>query len=245
VKQIVGGTLTGSGGGPVENFVSELPPAHYAGLYARDGLAGGHVIMLGKGNRAAALEALAAYPGGLQMGGGITLENAGSYLDSGASHVIVTSWLFSKGGVFQKERLRALVETVGKRRLVIDLSCRADGDGWRVAMDRWQTPTDVEITPESLDRFRGSCAELLIHAADVEGKCGGIDARLVEMLGQWAGLPVTYAGGASSVDDLALVDSLSGGVVDLTIGSALDIFGGSGARYADCVVWNGRSKPSV
>jgi phosphoribosylformimino-5-aminoimidazole carboxamide ribotide isomerase len=241
VKQVVGGSFgEGDDGAPVENFVSERPAEHFAGLYREDGLEGGHVIMLGPGNDDAARAALAAYPGGLQIGGGITPGNAAAWLDAGASHVVVTSYCF-EGGQFSEQRLAELVAAVGAERLVLDLSCRASaGGGWRVAKDRWRTVTDLEVTAEALDRLSGSCAEFLVHAADVEGQCGGVDGALVRMLGEWAGAPVTYAGGARSVEDLAEVESLSGGTVDLTIGSALDLFGGDGARYADCVAWNRR-----
>ena len=243
VKQVVGGSFgAGEDGEPVENFVSERPASHFAELYRGDGLTGGHVIMLGPGNEEAALGALSAYPGGLQLGGGITPGNAGSWLDVGASHVIVTSYCF-EGATFSESRLEELVSAVGVGRLVLDLSCRAvEGGGWVVAKDRWRTLTDLEVTAETLDRLAGKCAEFLVHAADVEGQCGGVDGDLVQLLGSWAGAPVTYAGGARSLDDLAEVDALSGGAVDLTIGSALDLFGGDGVRYADCVAWNARGE---
>ena len=242
VKQVVGGSFGSGEDAPVrENHVSEQPAGYYAGLYRDDQLAGGHVIMLGPGNEAAAREALATYPGGLQVGGGITPGNAGQWLDAGASHVIVTSFVF-EGNTFCEDRLAELVKAVGRDHLVIDLSCRGvAGGGWKVAMDRWRTLTDLKVSLETLDGLAGSCAEFLVHAADVEGKCGGIDGELVALLGQWQGLPVTYAGGAYSMGDLERVDKLSAGRVDLTIGSALDIFGGCGVRYADCVAWNRRA----
>ncbi|CAN5472814.1 hypothetical protein BH23VER1_BH23VER1_22360 [soil metagenome] len=242
VKQIVGGTLGDLRGEnhPVENFVSSRPASYFAEIYRRDALGGGHVIMLGSGNSEAALGALATFPGGLQVGGGITPDNAAGFLDAGASHVIVTSWLF-EGAKFSFGRLEALRSAVGASRLVVDLSCRRTGDGWRVAKDRWQTLTDFAIAPENLDRLVGTCDELLVHAADVEGMQAGIDEGLVAMLGHWGAMPVTYAGGARTADDLPHFDALSGGAVDLTIGSALDLFGGTGARYADCLAWNRRT----
>ena len=242
VKQVVGGSFgSGEDAAVKENFVSERPADYYAGLYRDDRLTGGHVIMLGAGNEEAARTALAAYPGGLQVGGGITPENAGGWLEAGASHVIVTSFVF-EGACFSADRLAAMVKAVGSAKLVIDLSCRVVPDGgWQVAMNRWRTMTDLTIGLETLDRLAGSCSEFLVHAADVEGKCAGIDGELVELLGRWQGLPVTYAGGARSMSDLERVDELSAGRVDLTIGSALDIFGGSGVSYADCVAWNRRS----
>ncbi|MFU8847799.1 MAG: phosphoribosylformimino-5-aminoimidazole carboxamide ribotide isomerase [Opitutales bacterium] len=242
VKQIVGSSLRDDGSTPQTNFTSEQPAAYYAELYRRDSLTGGHVIKLGPGNDAAAREALSAYPNGLQIGGGIKPENAPFWLELGASHVIVTSWLFDAAGHFSLECLEAIVAAVGRERLVIDLSCRAKNGSWVVAMDRWQKETDLWLKPETLGSLSSYCAEFLIHAADVEGKCEGIDADLVAWLGQYSPLPVTYAGGASSLGDLAKVDRLSGGRVDLTVGSALDIFGGGGIAYSDCVAWNRKAK---
>lgn len=239
VKQIVGSTLSDTGAAR-ENFVSERPASWFAELYRRDSLTGGHVIMLGKGNEDSAREALAAYPGGMQIGGGIHAENAGRWLEAGASHVIVTSWLFDEAGRFQQARLDAMVSAVGAARLVIDLSCKAAQDGWVVAMNRWQTLTDLRVDQDAFRRLAPYCAEFLIHAVDVEGKCAGIDEALTRCLGVWCDKPVTYAGGARGLDDLGRVQELTGGRVDVTIGSALDIFGGS-VRYGDCVAFNRRA----
>lgn len=238
VKQIVGGTLDSPTEALETNFVSDRPASWFAARYAEDGLRGGHVIQLGPGNDSAAREALAAYPGGLQLGGGVTAENAAGWLAAGASHVIVTSHLFDAEGRFLPDRLARLVAEVGRERLVIDLSCRRRGDEWIVAMNRWRTLTDLRVEASVLDSLAASCDEFLVHAAGVEGRCRGIDGELVDLLGQWGGIPVTYAGGASSLSDLALVDRIGKGRVDLTIGSALDLFGGGGARYEDCVAWN-------
>lgn len=239
VKQIVGSSLTGVECELMTNFISDQPPSYYADMYCQDGLLGGHLIQLGPGNRDAALGALKAYPGGLQVGGGICLVNAVDWLEAGASHVIVTSHLFDEDGRFQWERLEALSAETGRERLVVDLSCRREKNGgWRVAMDRWQKRTDLLLEKESLVEISRWCAEFLVHAADVEGKSEGIDCELVAFLGEHCPVPTTYAGGADRFEDLARVNELSGGRVDLTIGSALDIFGGSGVRYADCLVWN-------
>jgi len=238
VKQIVGGTLDSDTEALETNFVSDRDASWYAELYSSDGLNGGHVIKLGPGNEEAARSALGAYPGGLQIGGGITPENAATWLKHGASHIIATSCLFDSGGDFLPTQLASLVAETGADQLVIDLSCRRTENGWTVAMNRWQTLTNLHIDTETLDSLAGSCAEFLIHAADVEGKCGGIDTELVALLGSWGKIPITYAGGASSLDDLSLVADLSGGAVDLTIGSALDIFGGSGVCYSECVAYN-------
>jgi phosphoribosylformimino-5-aminoimidazole carboxamide ribotide isomerase len=240
VKQIVGGTLAGEAGNLRTHFVSERPAAWYAELYRRDALKGGHVIMLGPGNESEARAALRAYPGGLQVGGGVNLENARGWLDAGASHVIVTSWIFHAGEV-DWGRLQDLVHAIGKERLVLDLSCRRRGDNYLVVTDRWQKFTETVINAENLQKLAGWCAEFLIHAVDVEGLCSGIDEGLVSCLGQWSRIPTTYAGGANSLADLETVTRLGQGRVDLTIGSALDIFGGAGVRYADAVAFNRQS----
>lgn len=239
VVQIVGGTLNDAGAGVRTNFVSEVDSAEYATRYREDGLQGGHVIALGPGNDAAARRALAAYPGGLQFGGGVRLENAAGWLDAGASQVIVTSWVFREGRL-DRERLSELVRTVGKNRLVLDLSCRKRDGRYFVVTDRWQNFTDLVLGRETLESMAANCVEFLVHAVDVEGLCRGIDVELVRDLAAWSPIPVTYAGGAKSMDDLEQVEQMGKGRVDLTIGSALDIFGGTGVRYADCVAFNRR-----
>lgn len=240
VKQIVGSTLSDDAKGLRTNFVSSHPAAWYADRYRQDGLRGGHVIKLGPGNDEAARAALQAYPGGLQVGGGITPDNASAWLDAGASHVIVTSALFNAEGVFQPRMLDLFVERVGQQHLVLDLSCRRTSQGWTVAMNRWQSLTNLQVTPGTLSALASQCDEFLIHAADVEGKCRGIDDDLVRLLGSWRGCPMTYAGGISCLDDFDRIDSLSHGCLDATVGSALDIFGGSGVRYAELVSLRGR-----
>ncbi len=237
VKQIVGGTLGGDPAGLRTNFVSERPAKWFAELYQRDGLRGGHVIMLGPGNEAAAREALAAYPGGLQAGGGINAGNAASFLEVGASHVIVTSWVFHEGQL-DLERLDQLIKAVGKKRLVLDLSCRKRGSEYFVVTDRWKNFTDLALGAETMKRLAEWCDEFLVHAVDVEGLCRGVDYELVEKLAQWATIPTTYAGGANSLRDLEEVTRHSDGAIDLTIGSALDIFGGKGVKYEDAVAFN-------
>lgn len=237
VKQIVGGSLSKRPDELKTNFVSDRPAAWYAELFARDGLKGGHVIKLGPGNDAAARSALAAYPGGLQLGGGVNADNARHWLDAGASHVIVTSWVFRQGHV-DWTRLRQLVGVTGRERLVLDLSCRKRGDDYFVVTDRWQTFTAVTLDQKSLKRFSEFADEFLVHAVDVEGLCQGIDLELVRKLADWSPLPVTYAGGARSLEDLEVVTREGQGRIHLTIGSALDIFGGSGVRYADVVEFN-------
>jgi phosphoribosylformimino-5-aminoimidazole carboxamide ribotide isomerase len=238
VKQIVGGTL----GAPENlrtNFVSEKSAAWFAELYKRDDLKGGHVVMLGAGNENEARSALTAFPGGMQIGGGINSENARDWLEAGASHVIVTSWVFREGKI-DWERLDELVKKIGKKKLVLDLSCRKRGKNYFVVTDRWQKFTELIVNEETLKKFSDYCAEFLVHAVDVEGLCKGIDRELVEKLGQWTPIPTTYAGGANSISDLETVTTLGQGRVDLTIGSALDIFGGSKVKYEDCVKFNQR-----
>ena len=239
VKQIVGGSLGDAG--LRTNFVSEKSAAWFAKLYQRDQLFGGHVIMLGAGNDAEARAALAAFPGGLQIGGAVNATNARGWLDAGASHVIVTSWVFCEGRV-DWARLDELVKAIGKAKLVLDLSCRKRGGDYFVVTDSWQKFTELVVNAATLNQFSGYCAEFLIHAVDVEGLCRGIDGELVVKLGQGSPIPVTYAGGANSLADLETVTKLGQGKVDLTIGSALDIFGGSGVKYDDCVKFNRRQK---
>jgi phosphoribosylformimino-5-aminoimidazole carboxamide ribotide isomerase len=195
--------------------------------------------MLGPGNEAEARTALAAYPGGLQIGGGVNVDNARSWLDAGASHVIVTSWVFREGHV-DWTRLNQLVELIGKDRLVLDLSCRRRGENYFVVTDHWQKFTEVALGSHSLRDFAQHCAEFLIHAVDVEGLSRGIDRDLVRKLADWSPLATTYAGGANSMADLEEVTRLGKDRIDLTIGSALDIFGGTGVRYADVVAFNRR-----
>jgi phosphoribosylformimino-5-aminoimidazole carboxamide ribotide isomerase len=239
VKQIVGGTLGATLSAMRTNFVSQQSSAYYAEMYRRDGLTGGHVIMLGPGCEAEARAALKAYPGGMQVGGGINPDNALGYLKDGASHVIVTSWVFRER-LLDWNRLAQLERIVGRERLVLDLSCRQRGDEYPVMTDKWRHFTDLSITNDTLQKLAAHCAEFLVHAVDVEGLCRGIDEALVAKLGEWSPIPVTYAGGATSLEDLEQVTRLGKGRVDLTIGSALDIFGGHGIRYADAVAFNRR-----
>ncbi|WFD42809.1 1-(5-phosphoribosyl)-5[(5-phosphoribosylamino)methylideneamino]imidazole-4-carboxamidisomerase [Malassezia psittaci] len=237
VKQIVGGTLERDESSLRTNFVAKHPPSYYASLYRKYNLRGGHVIKLGPGNDAAAQEALAAWPNSLHIGGGIHSENAQLWIDKGAEKVIVTSYLFPECR-FSMERLLQMEKAVGKDRLVVDISCRRRGDDWIVAMNRWQDLTDMTLSKATLDHVSQHCSELLIHAADVEGLCQGIDEQLVERLAEWVSIPTTYAGGARHLEDLQLVNKLSQGKVHLTFGSALDIFGGSGVKLEDLVLWN-------
>ncbi len=244
VVQLVGGTLGDDPAAVRTNFVSDKNAAWFAELYRRDQLTGGHVIMLGAGNDSQARAALSAYPDGLQIGGGINPTNARAWLTAGAAHVIVTSWVFREGRV-DRERLAELVQLVGRDRLVLDLSCRRRGDDYFVVTDRWQRFTDVRLSAATLEEFSRACAEFLVHAVDVEGLCRGIDGELVAKLGEWSPLPVTYAGGANSLEDLATVARLGQGRVDLTIGSALDIFGGGGVRYVEAVAFNRAARASA
>ncbi len=236
VKQIVGGSLLDAGNAAEENFVATQDAAFFANLYKNAGLKGGHIILLNpvsseyyEATKAQALEALKAYPGGLQVGGGITPENAGEYLEAGASQVIVTSYVFHDGKI-DYDRLERLVDTVGKEHLVLDLSCKKIGEEYRIVTDRWQKVTREVVTYELMDRLAEYCSEFLIHAVDVEGKANGIEQELVTLLGQWGKLPVTYAGGVHSYEDLELLKTLGQNKLHVTIGSALDLFGG-------CLEW--------
>ncbi|MBN2715477.1 MAG: phosphoribosylformimino-5-aminoimidazole carboxamide ribotide isomerase [Deltaproteobacteria bacterium] len=237
VKQIVGSSLDNADTALKTNFVSDRDAGYFSSLYRRDNLRGGHVIMLGPGNEAAAQMALDAWPDGLHLGGGITAQNAQQWIERGAEKVIVTSWLFTDRDL-DMHRVETMAKAVGPERLVIDLSCRTTDDGWYVATDRWQTITRTKVDGPLLLLLGQYCSEYLIHAADVEGKCEGIDLALVRMLGDASPIACTYAGGAKDISDLETVAHESAGRVDLTFGSALDLFGGNLVKYADCVKWN-------
>lgn len=225
VKQIVGSTLGYENQAVVENFSSEHDSTYYAQLFAKNNLTGGHVIMLGVGNEEAAIRALQAYPNGLQVGGGITADNAQRYIEAGASHVIVTSYIFHDG-MLDMERLQKLITSVGKEKLVIDLSCRKRNGKWYVVTDKWTKFSDFEVNAASIKEIEQYCDELLIHAVDVEGKRSGMQEELVRDLAQWTSIPTTYAGGVRSIDDLKKFESIADGKLHVTIGSALSIFGG-------------------
>lgn len=232
VKQIVGGSLRDDSDHAVENFRAGQDADYFAHLYRKDGLLGGHVILLNPSSseyyartRQQAMKALAAYPGGLQVGGGITAENAGEYIEAGASHVIVTSYVFGDGEIHWN-RMEGLRKAVGKNHVVIDVSCRKKGDGYYIVTDRWQNFTRVRLSEAVLEEIAGYCDEFLVHGVDVEGKASGIEEGLVEILAAWHEIPVTYAGGIGSLKDLEHFRKISGGQIDFTIGSALDLFGG-------------------
>ena len=232
VKQIVGGSLLDKGDYAKDNFVSEKDGDFYAGLYKDAGLKGGHIILLNPAGsqyyeedvRQACL-ALSAYPGGLQIGGGMTADNAAFFLEKGASHIIVTSYVF-KDGKINYENLKKIVAVTGKEHLVLDLSCRKKGEDYYIVTDRWQKFTDEELTVELLHKLESWCDEYLIHGVDVEGKAQGIDQELVKLLAQYDGNKVTYAGGVKNFDDLELLKDYGNDKIDVTIGSALDLFGG-------------------
>lgn len=233
VKQIVGGTLDDGRKSAEENFISGHSAGYFAGLYKRDGLTGGHIIMLNpsgtkeyEADAAQAAEALSVYPGGMQIGGGITADSAPRFIEMGASHVIVTSYVF-RDGIIDYDRLDRLDKAVGKERVVLDLSCRRRGDDYYIVTDRWQKFTEVKVTAEALTELSKYCDEYLVHAVDVEGKKAGIDEDLAGLLGGFDGCPVTYAGGVGSMEDMQKIYDAGRGNLDVTIGSALDIFGGS------------------
>lgn len=232
VKQIVGSSLRDKEDTAEENFVAVQDAAFFAELYRNKKIKNGHIILLNhpdsdyyEATKAQALLALSAYPGGLQAGGGITPENAADYLDAGASHVIVTSYVF-RDGCINFENLRKLVSETGRNNLVLDLSCRKKNDSYYIVTDRWQKYTDVVLNTETMDELSNYCDEFLIHAVDVEGKAGGIETELVEMLGNWDKIPITYAGGVHTFEDLHLLKKLGHNRIHVTIGSALSLFGG-------------------
>ncbi|MGL1931096.1 MAG: phosphoribosylformimino-5-aminoimidazole carboxamide ribotide isomerase [Desulfotalea sp.] len=235
VKQIVGSSLSDSNPSELKtNFEADNPPNWFADMYRRDNLHGGHIIKLGSGNDVAAKKALAAWPSGMQIGGGINNSNAKEWLDAGASHLIVTSWVF-RDGLVDYERLNELVAIAGKDKIVLDLSCRRRNNDYFIVTDRWQNFTEVKITEEVLANLSSFCDEFLIHAADVEGKCQGIELELLKILSQYTPIPTTYAGGIRNLDDMELIDKIGNGKIDATIGSALDIFGGDSITYSDAV----------
>lgn len=245
VKQIVGGSLKDKGNQAEENFVSQMDGAFYANMYKKAGIRGGHIILLNpvtseyyEATKAQALLALHSYPGGLQLGGGITADNAAQFIEAGASHVIVTSYVFNNGRI-DYNNLEKLVDAVGKSHLVLDLSCRKKDDSYYIVTDRWQKFTDEVITEELLDELSQYCDEFLIHAVDVEGKAGGIEKELVSLLGNWGKIPLTYAGGVHSFEDLRLIKELGHNRVNVTIGSALDLFGGS-MKFEDVIAFCGK-----
>lgn len=242
VKQIVGSTLD-QNEKPVENFVSQRPAGYYADLFKQDGVYGGHVIMLGKGNEKAAIEALQAFPQGLQIGGGIHADNALYYLTKGASHVIVTSYIFYNGAL-DLDHLNKLVGITGKDQLVLDLSCRKKEGRYYVVTDRWQQFTDFYLSKENIGFLEEYCSELLVHGVDVEGKKLGIDKELTALLADCTSTPVTYAGGVSGFDDLEVINETGRGKINVTIGSALDIFGGH-MSYQQTVKWFSGRKHSI
>ncbi len=241
VKQIVGSSLRDAGDAASENFVSSFSAGDYARMFRRDGLTGGHVILLNpssspyyEATRKQAEEALSAYPGGLQIGGGIRADNAMDFVRAGASHVIVTSYVFFNGSI-SMENLMKLVRAVGREHLVLDLSCRKKDDGrYYVCTDRWQKFTDTAVTKDLFEELSSCCSEFLVHGIAVEGKGGGFDSELVEMLSDVTEVPVTYAGGIRSLEDLARLRKLGKNRVNGTIGSALDLYGGS-LKYSDVV----------
>ncbi len=233
VKQIVGATLTDSDNSAAVNFESSLSPSYYSNLYKKDNLRGGHVIKLGPNNESAAREALGSWPNGMQIGGGITAENAIQWIDAGASHVIVTSYVF-KDGKINFENLQRLLESVGKKRIVLDLSCKEKDGLYYIVTDRWQNFTSTALTKETFETLANYCDEFLVHAATVEGLKGGADLKLVKLLAELSPIPVTYAGGIASLEHIEEVRNAGKNHVHITIGSALDIFGGS-LPYADVV----------
>ena len=232
VKQIVGSSLKDAGDSASENFISESSASYYAELYKDKGLTGGHIIILNAAgssyydeSKKQALGALSAFPGGMQIGGGINSENAGEYIEAGASHVIVTSYVF-QNGMINYDNLNKLIKAVGKERIVLDLSCRLTEKGYMVTTDRWQKITDEKVDPELFEKLSGYCDEFLIHAVDVEGKNSGIEKELVRIMARHRGNPLTYAGGVSCYEDIETIRELGGGHINVTVGSALDLFGG-------------------
>ena len=230
VKQIVGSSLTDKSA--KENFISDKDSAYFANLYKDNNLYGGHVIILNKAgtpeyeaSKNEAIKAFAAFPGGLQIGGGINEKNASEFIETGASHVIVTSYLFEDNKL-SFGRMKLLKDAVGKDRVVFDLSCKKVEDKYFVTTNRWQTITETEMNVDLLCKLEEYCDEYLIHAVDVEGKCNGPELDIIKGLSNYNGNKVTYAGGIRSYEDIEAINRISNERIDFTIGSALDIFGG-------------------
>jgi len=233
VKQIIGGSLSDIQDQAEENFTARQDAGWFAGLYKKDGLKGGHIILLNgvdspffSATKKQAMLALEAYPKGLQIGGGITAENAKEYIDAGASHVIVTSYIF-QDGCFLKKNLEKLVEVVGRKHIIIDLSCRKRDGAYYVVTNRWQQFSKEKLTVLWMEVLAEYCDGFLVHGVDVEGKSAGMEVELVRLLSRFTKRPVTYAGGIGSLKDLKKFEEESKGRLDFTIGSALDIFGGN------------------
>lgn len=231
VKQIVGGSLADRKNFVSENFVSEYGADFYARLYKENDLKGGHIIILNArgseyygADREQAFRALREYEGGLQIGGGVNAENASEYLSRGASHIIVTSYVFKDGKV-NFDNLEKLKKSVGRERIVLDLSCRRRDGEYYVVTDRWQKFTGLVLSFETLELLSSYCDEFLVHAVDVEGKASGIEKELAKILADFG--EATYAGGIGSFADLDKLREVGRGKLDFTVGSALDIFGGS------------------
>jgi phosphoribosylformimino-5-aminoimidazole carboxamide ribotide isomerase len=230
VKQIVGGSLNDKSA--IENFVSDRGAKYFANLYKEYNLPGGHIIILNKSGTdeyekslAQAKEALAVFPGGMQIGGGVNDKNAASFLEMGASAVIVTSFIFTDGQI-NKERLRIISERA-KGKLVLDLSVRAKGGEYFITTDRWKTVTDVKLNFETMDYLAGFSSEFLVHAADAEGLREGADGRVLSVLSDFAkkrDFPITYAGG---IKDTHEAERIARNNLCFTIGTSLDIFGGN------------------
>ncbi|MCR5690591.1 MAG: phosphoribosylformimino-5-aminoimidazole carboxamide ribotide isomerase, partial [Eubacterium sp.] len=232
VKQIVGGSLRDQGDFAKENFVSQMAAADYARLYRDQGLRGGHIILLNgkdspyyEADVRQAKGALEAWPGALQIGGGVNGQNAREWIQAGASHVIVTSYVFVDGQI-RYDRIEELVETVGKDHLVLDLSCRLRDGAYYVVTDRWQKFTDQALDRDLIHKLASYCDEFLVHAVNVEGSQAGVDLDLIDLLASAADLPMTYAGGVGSMEDMEKIRRQGAGKVNVTVGSALDLFGG-------------------
>ena len=231
VVQIVGSSLRDENDSAQNNFVSEKDSAYYANLYKEHGLSGGHIIILNgkdseyyEATKAEAVKALQTYKGGMQIGGGITDKNAEEYILAGASHIIVTSYVFSDGKICYNN-LNRLNSAVGREHICLDVSCRMRNGKYYVVTDRWQKFTDVVLDENLIVNLSEYCDELLVHAVDVEGRKSGINATIAGIL-EKSPIPVTYAGGISSLDDIAKIRSIGNNKIDFTIGTALNIFGG-------------------
>ena len=232
VKQIVGGSLSDEEDYARENYVSDMQAADYAALYRKKGLRGGHIILLNskdskfyEADLEQARGALSEWLEALQIGGGVTAENARQFIEMGASHVIVTSYVFSDG-LIRYNRLQKLADAVGKEHLVLDVSCRKREEQYFIVTDRWQKFTKQPLEKELFRKLSRYCDEFLVHAVNVEGTGMGVDEELLTLLADETEVPITYAGGIGSMADIEKIKNIGRGSVNFTVGSALDLFGG-------------------
>ncbi len=237
VVQLIGTSLFGGEEKTiVKHFESEYSPAYYAELFKQDNLKGGHILSLGSGNNDVVIEALKAFNGGMKYGGSVTPENAHVYLDAGATHVIVNSYVFDNGEI-NLPNLKSLVKSIGKDKLVLDMSCRKKNGDYYIVTNLWEKFTNVILDQKSLQDISKYCDEIIVHGVDSEGRKQGLESDLVRILAQHTPIKTVYAGGISSIADLTMIKALGNEKIDPCIGTALSIYGGN-LSYYEVLEWN-------